>query len=69
MSSALVSHLERDARLIRIFMLVRTSLVTHHGASVQWPGIAQPSTMDFSAECEAIDAALMALGCLSPNDR
>ena len=69
MSSALVSHLERDARLIRIFMLVRTSLVAHHGATVQWPGSAQPATMDFRAECEAIDAALMALGCLSPGER
>ena len=59
---SLVTHLERDAKLIRVLLLLRSSLDRIQGAEVRLPGTTQRLILDNVQERRAIDASLRLLG-------
>ena len=64
MPDSLVTRLETDAKLIRMLLLVRTSLWATHGAVAKLVG-GDVLKLDHKLEVEAIDAALKVL-CVDP---
>jgi len=65
MPKSLVSRLETDAKLIRVLLLVRTSLWDTHGAAAKLRD-GTLTKLDSTLEVAAIDASLKALGVEPP---
>lgn len=65
---SLITRLERDAKLIRVLLLVRDSLDRIQGAQVRLPGTTRAFILDNLHERRAIDASLRLLGA-EPNER
>lgn len=59
---SLITHLERDAKLIRVLLLLRASLDRLQGAEVRLPGTTRRFLLDNLHERRAIDASLRMLG-------
>ena len=64
---SLITHLERDAKLIRVLLLLRASLDRIQGAEVRLPGTTHSFILDNLHERRAIDASLRLMG-VDPND-